>query len=72
MMKARMAWNPESPTSGARTSLLAYLRKRRDQVSRTLRERREQTTRDSDAAEIGALDAWIAWLSGDEVEIETR
>jgi hypothetical protein len=69
MLKARMGWNPESPTNGTRSSLLAYLRDRRDRVARTLAERRELISRDNDAAEIRSLDDWIAWLSGDEVEV---
>ena len=60
-LRARMGWNPDSPTNALRISLLAYLR---EQL------RRQHEVRfppPSSTAESDELRRWIAWLDGAEV-----
>lgn len=65
-LMTKMGWNPDAPTAELRTSLLAYLRMRQQQLrQQQLGHFSGMTT----AEEIGALRRWIAWLDGQEVSV---
>ena len=61
-IKVRMGWNPEAPTAELRTSLLTYLRARHSQLN-------DPALVLNKTSETIDLARWIAWLSGDAVEV---
>jgi hypothetical protein len=61
-MSAQMGWNPLAPTNPLRVLLIAYLR-----AQRLVLERGGHAGEPVVAAEMHALDVWIAWLRGEEV-----